>query len=71
MPSSVSPTATRHKPLKLFLSHAHADMDVAEAIDSTISLAFRGLLTVFRSSDEGKSIGPGESIRQTVRDSMV
>jgi len=70
MTRSREPKIMSSGPLKCFLSHAHADKDVAEAIDITVSGAFRGLLKVFRSSDDAKSIEIGESIRQTVRNSL-
>jgi len=54
----------------VFLSHAHVDEDVAQAVDTSVTDAFRGLLTVFRSSDSKGSIEIGDSIKQKIKGSL-
>ena len=56
--------------LRVFLSHAHSDKDVAEVLHKCIEDTFRGLLSVFRSSDTGKSIRIGDSIKAEIRRSL-
>lgn len=56
--------------IKIFLSHSHSDERVAAIIDGWIDETFNGLIRVFRSSDEGKSIIIGESIKTKIKDEL-
>lgn len=57
-------------PLKIFLSHAHADSDVAAALHQSVADTFNGLIKFFRSSDDEESIRIGDSIKETIKHSL-
>jgi hypothetical protein len=57
----------RASPIRLFLSHAHADKDVAELFEPWVNDAFHDLVTVFRSSDRGVSIKIGDEIKLRIK----
>ena len=56
--------------LFVFLSHAHIDSDVAAVLHESITDTFRGLVKFFRSSDTEGSIEIGDSIKQSIKESL-
>lgn len=60
----------RNQDIRIFLSHSHSDEKLAAIIDNWIDETFNGLIQVFRSSDEGKSIIIGESIKNKIKDEL-
>jgi hypothetical protein len=56
--------------IKIFLLHSHSDEKVAAIIGNWIDETFNGLIQVFRSSDGGKSIIIGESIKSKIKDEL-
>lgn len=64
-------TKTDNSSLTLFLSHAHIDSDVAAVLHRSITDAFGGLVTFFRSSATEGSIEIGDSIKQTIKQSLA
>jgi hypothetical protein len=57
--------------IKIFLLHSHSDEKVAAIIGNWIDETFNGLIQVFRSSDGGKSIIIGESIKSKIKDELT
>jgi hypothetical protein len=55
--------------LKIFISHASADTDIAVALQSWIRATFLGGVNVFVSSD-GQSISPGDDWRGKIEEAL-
>jgi TIR domain len=55
--------------LKIFISHASADTDIAVALQGWIDTTFLGGVSVFVSSD-GRSISPGDDWRGKIKEAL-
>lgn len=56
--------------IKMFLSHSHFDEKLAEIIHNWIEETFHGFVSIFRSSDHGKSIVIGDDILRKIKDAL-
>jgi len=53
--------------VKIFLSHAHEDKEIAEIIGNSIGEAFNNMISVFRSTDQGETITIGDEFKNKIR----